>query len=165
MAIIDGKERERYRKVKIDFGLKRFSASRGIMYPSEPRYVQYMQAQAQALTDTINSIIDQFEDITPDIMVGALEPTLEKAKYYCPKDTNELVDSAYLEITSFKGRPRVECGFAKDGKPFYAGYVHEILDYKHEEPTRAKFLEQAMKEDLEAIFKRLGALYWESLFA
>lgn len=144
------------RRIKLGLGLQRVTAP---VYPSEPRYVRQMNAQVKALTEELLSIIDQFEDASEDIMLEALEPTYAKARYYTPIDTGELLDSAYLEKASFRGQPRVEMGFARGGFPRYAVYVHEIPGYHHEPPTRAKFLEQALKEDLSGILTRLAAGY------
>lgn len=118
-----------------------------------------MQAQSRALTNALLSIFDQFIDASEDIMIAALEPTFTKAKVYVPKDTLALLESAYLVKNGSPRKPRVEMGFARGGKPYYAMYVHEILTYKHAAPTRAKFLESAVKEDLSAIYKRLGGEY------
>lgn len=144
------------KRIKLGLGLQRVTSPR---YPSEPGYVQQMNAQVKALTDELLSIIDQFEEVTEDIMLEVLEPTFEKAKYYTPVDTRELVESAYLEKASFRGKPRVEMGFARGGFPRYAVYVHEIPEYRHEAPTRYKFLEQALKEDLSSILARLASSY------
>lgn len=129
------------------------------MYPSEPGYIAQMQAQSRAMTDTLLEILTGFVDISPDIMLDALQPTYELAAKYTPKDTLALVNSEYLEVTSFRGKPRVELGFARGGEPFYAMYVHEIVEYHHEAPTRSKFLQAAMMEDLDGIYERLGEGY------
>lgn len=128
-------------------------------YPSHPAYVQYMRESAALMAEAMLDVIDQFEEVTDDVMLDSLEPVLKKAEYYCPKDTLELVNSSYLEKANFRGQPRVEIGFAKGGNPDYAVYVHEIMDYKHEEPTQAKFLETAVMEDLDGIYERIGAGY------
>lgn len=128
-------------------------------YPSEPGYRRSMIAQSRAITDQLIKIINAFEDVSEDIMIEALEPTMERARYYTPKDTHALVESAYLEKNSFRGKPRVEIGFAKGGEPDYAAYVHEVLEFKHAAPTQAKFLERAVMEDLDGIYKRMGVAY------
>ncbi len=150
------------KKIRVGLG-KQFS--RRTMYPSEAGYIQNVNMQMREITKQVEQVISELEDISEDVIMEALQPTFEKAKYYTPKDTMELVESAYLEKTGFRGKPRVEKGFAKGGSPHYAVYVHEILEYQHAEPTKAKFLEHAMNEDLQMIYKRLGQLYWESLFA
>ena len=92
-------------------------------------------------------------------MLEAMVPIKRKADYYTPVDTGALLESGYLEINSFRGNPRVEIGFGRGGKPFYTVYVHEILEYRHAEPTQAKFLERAVYEDLGGLRTRLVQAY------
>jgi len=144
------------RSVYIGLGKQRVTNP---MFPSEAGYVAQMNEQTRAITDALLKILAGFEDISTDVMLEALQPTYDKAAEYCPKDTLELVNSEYLEVTSFRGKPRVELGFARGGSPPYAVYVHEMIDYKHESPTRSKFLQAAVMEDLDGIMERLGAGY------
>lgn len=132
-----------------------------VVYDSDPAFFDAMQASSKAITDALLGILKGMEDVSEDIILEALEPTFEKAKMYCPKDTHALVNSAYLEKVGFRGRPRVEIGFARGGFPHYAAVVHEALEFKHASPTRAKFLEQAVMEDLDAIRDRIAAGYRE----
>lgn len=148
----------RRRRLRVNIGLQRQSATP--MYPSEPRYVSQMNAAARRMSDTLLNILAQFEEASEDIMLEALEPTMEKAKRYTPVDTGNLKASAYLEVAPFRGKPRVELGFARGGSPKYAMYVHEI-PYTHSPPTSWKFLERALKEDINNIYMRLGAGYRE----
>lgn len=127
--------------------------------PSEPGYVAAVNAAVKALTRDMLSAIQQIKDATPEIIMDILEPTYEKAKVYCPKDTGDLVESAYLESTGDSSRPRVEMGFAKGGFPRYAVYVHEMVQYRHEAPTQAKFLERAVNEDLGELPQRIEDRY------
>lgn len=149
--------KSRARGIKLNLG-KQWVGGEG-RWPSEAGYVSAMASKARALTDDLLAIVNAFEDATPEIIMEALEPTFEKAKYYVPKDTWDLHDSAYLEITSFRGKPRVEMGFARGGNPPYGMFVHEIERYRHASPTRSKFLEAAMKEDLGDIPGRLKSAY------
>jgi hypothetical protein len=147
------------KRLRVNTNIGRRTAG-GFLYPSEPGYFAMMQATSKALVAELNSIIDQFEDVAPDIMLDALEPTMKLADYYCPKDTYATVNSRYLEVTSRKGSaPRVEAGYAKGGKPFYAALVHERTWVPHREPTRSKWLQAAMMEDLSNIFDRVAGSY------
>lgn len=122
------------------------------------RYVRNTQgASTQALTaqfrqqiggilDALGEFIDDFDNLVPEAIVEVLEPTLGKAIEYCPKKTGELVDSAYLEVDSVRRKHVVAIGFGKGGQPDYAVFVHE-MPFKHEEPTRSKFLQAALDED------------------
>jgi hypothetical protein len=145
-------------KLKLKMGLTRVSAP---LYPSEPGFVNAVNEQLKMLADEVQSICDQFEEVSPDIMLEALRPTFQKSQRYCPVKSGELKDSGYLEVTSSSKNPRVEMGYAKGGNPRYAVYVHEILDYAHAPPTRAKWLQAALMEDLDQILLRLGSGYAE----
>ena len=129
------------------------------MYPSEPGYVAQINAQLNDLKRSLNSIVQQFEDVTPQIMYDAVLPTKDLADIYCPKDTGALVESGDVEIISRGKQPWVEVGYAKGGNPFYAVYVHEVVGYRHEPPTRSKWLQAALFEDMGNIQGRLAASF------
>lgn len=139
-------------RLKLKMGLERTTKP---LYASQSNYVALVNAQMKAVQDDIEYILQQFEDVTPEIAYEALKPTFEKSQVYVPKDTMELHDSGYLEVLSFRGNPRVEMGYAKGGKPGYAMYVHEITSYAHKSPTRAKFLQSAVDEDIGSIIDRV----------
>jgi hypothetical protein len=128
-------------------------------FPSEAGLVREVQQNMRDMERRIFAILDDVVEATPEIMLEAMKPIKAKAIYYCPKDTGALRSSAYLEITSFRGNPRVEIGFGRGGNPFYAIYVHEVLEHHHEAPTQAKFLERAVYEDLQGLRLRLEQGY------
>lgn len=150
----------RFRPIKVGVGLQT-NIRRAERFPSEAGYVEGVVSQMKAVTDNLIKVVEQIKNATPEIMYEALVPTLELALEYCPIDTGLLRSSAYLEITEFRGHPRVEMGFARGGQPEYAVSVHENLEWKHEFPTRAKFLEHAMNEDMDNIRSRLEESYKE----
>lgn len=143
-------------KLKLTNGLKNAPKPR---YISEPGYVAKMNAQIKALMVELNSIIKQFEDVTPEVMIEALRPTFEKSQVYVPVQTGDLKRSGYLEQVSGGKNPTVEMGYAKGGNPRYAMYVHEMLSIPRKPPTRAKYLERAIMEDLAQIEARLARSY------
>lgn len=151
------------RNVKLNIGRSMLRSRQDPGYPSDASYTRNMIQQSKELTDTLLGIINALEDVSEDIIIEVLEPTFEKAKVYCPKDTGALVNSAYLEKASFRGKPRVEMGFARGGYPHYAAIVHENLSMRHMDPTRAKFLEQALKEDIGTFETALAMKYKEFL--
>lgn len=128
-------------------------------YASEPGFVSAVNAQMKVLTEELKDIFDQIEGASAEITKEALEPTFEKSKYYCPKDTEALVNSAYLEVNTFRGKPQVEMGYGRGGTPRYAPYVHEMTTYQHAFPTRSKFLEAAIDEDMAVLPTRLADGY------
>lgn len=146
--------RVRRRRLKINTGLQ-FGGS-----GAQGALTADINRQWKQIEDKILSIFNQLEDASEDIMLAALEPTFEKARdVYCPHFTGELRASGYLEVASFRGKPRVEMGFGKGGKPDYTVHVHELPEPYHEPPTRWKFLQAAMMEDLDEIYSRLGVEY------
>jgi len=80
------------------------------------------------------------------VLYNALEPAFELSKEYCPVDTGAMVDSGYLEISTFRGVPTVEIGYGRAGNPPYTVEVHENLEWRHKDPTRAKWLQVALAE-------------------
>lgn len=95
--------------------------------------------------------IEDVEGVLPETLLEALEPTFEKSQVYCPIDKGNMRASGYLEITSFRGEARVEIGYGRGGNPDYTAKQHENLEYKHKEPTRAKWLQVALEEDADQI--------------
>lgn len=139
-------------RLRVNVGKTRVSSPK---YPWEPGYVASIQSQMKQIEDAIKSIVKQFGDATPELVLEAMKPTFEIAKEYCPKDTGALVDSGYLESVGTKTQPRVEIGFARGGQPFYAVLVHENMEMYHASPTRAKFLQAAIEEDMANIERRI----------
>ena len=105
------------------------------------------------------NLVKVMEDTTPSVLFNALLQTYEKSRDYCPVDTGALKASSYLEITSFRGIPTVEVGYGKGGVPDYTARVHENMEWKHKEPTRAKWLQSALAEDADLIQRRITAAY------
>jgi hypothetical protein len=129
-------------------------------YPSESGFVQSVRAQLDELEEIVNSFFDQVVVASPYIAQDALQPTFAKSKEWCPKKTGAMVASGYLEITSLsKVTPRVEMGYGRGGNPFYTVFVHEQVNMYHKPPTRAKWLQAAMLEDLTVLWKRLSDGY------
>lgn len=118
-------------------------------------------ATARSITATLNDILNQFEDpnINGDLIYEALVPTKKLADTYCPVDTGRMKASGYLEKTSFRGNAVVEIGYGRGGDPDYTAYVHEMIDIPHAAPTRAKWLQAAVMEDMEGIRERINQEY------
>ena len=122
----------------------------------------FEQSDTRAARGDMKAVIAQYrrfvkkvEDVTPQILLEALQPTFEKSQTYVPQLTGALKASGYLEITSFRGTPRVEIGYGRGGEPEYAAQQHENLDFHHRAPERAKFLQSALEEDAAEIQARI----------
>jgi hypothetical protein len=128
-------------------------------YPSEKSFVSQVNKGMRDIQKNLEWVIDQFENVTPEIMKDALQPIFDKSQEYVPKRTRALMNSGYLEVTEKGQRPYVELGYAKGGKPGYAAYVHENIEMPHAQPTRSKFLEAAINEEIGTAIDRIEAGY------
>lgn len=123
--------------------------------PSEAAFTQSSRDAMQAIIREYQAWVEYLDLRAPDILMEALEPTLELAKSYTPYHTGALRDSGYLESSYSRGRSQVEIGFGRGGSPDYTAYVHENLDMQHASPTSAKFLEKALEEDWVNVTERI----------
>lgn len=105
----------------------------------------------ESMTSVISSyakLIQYTRNILPECLEDALRPTFEKSQVYVPKKTGTLARSGKL-ITGYKGvRAHAEISYGNEGEVHYAALVHEFTELNHQEPTRAKYLQSAMEEDL-----------------
>ena len=111
-------------------------------------------------------VLKHLETQSEDAVQHALEPMLDKALYYVPKDTLALAESAYLETGIRNGQVVAELGFGKATasataanrkRPAdYAAMVHERPDLYHEPPTQFKFLQTAMQEHMGEVAGRVA---------
>lgn len=88
-------------------------------------------------SDEVSDSASKLQRLNMNILEQIAVTILKRSLYYCPIDTGNLRDSARLIRTS--------SGFAIRYYADYAVYVHE-LDYRHNNPTRKKFLEDAAYE-------------------
>lgn len=133
-------------------GRKRLAKSIDASTQTDTRSARVGMAQ---IIRNYRKFVQNVEEAMPEILYEALGPTFEKSQEYCPVDTGALVESGYLEITEFRKRSRVEIGYGLGGSPEYTAKVHENMEYKHEAPTRAKWLQIALEEDAEEIQMRI----------
>ena len=100
----------------------------------------------QGIIENYKAFAAHVNEMVPEVLMEAMGPAFALSAKYCPKDTRALVESGYLQIVSLRNRPTVEIGYGKFGRPEYAAVVHENTVWRHKAPTRAKFLETALKE-------------------
>lgn len=133
------------RSVRFRVGRQRLSKT---VRPSEANYTRQIRSQMKHIEDTITRLVSAIEGLTPEALEYAVQPIFDKSQHYVPVDTQALKNSGFIEaeVTSKGGRAVVAYG--KGGKPEYAVFVHEMVDYKHDAPTQAKFLEQAANEHM-----------------
>lgn len=121
-----------------------------------------LNSSLQAITSEVAGFVAHMKDVTPDILVEALEPTFGKALEYCPVgETGRLRASGYLEVERYRDLPVAVMGFGRGGNPEYTVYVHEI-PATHAPPTQAKWLQNALDEDFFSIVSSLPQLVSEA---
>lgn len=130
-------------------------STRTFKFESQRAYTHLAKSSLQNVLGRFNTFIQNVENTTPQILYDAVKPTYELSQKYCPKDTGDLRASGYIKATG----QFVEVGYAKAGKPWYAVYVHEKVENYHYPPTRAKWLQVALEEDLPNIKTRLAGYY------
>jgi hypothetical protein len=123
------------------------------------------KTQTKMLLEDMRSLYLHIGNRSPDVLYNALIDTTYKSRVYCPKDTLALVKSSRLSssdpvvstngVSREKASARISYGINED--PFYAITVHEVLFYRHKAPTRAKFLEQPVKEDQKLIEAKISS--------
>ncbi len=118
----------------------------------------------------LDAFAKHLTDQSAPILFQGLIDTFRKARdIYCPTSAGKIAyagserrgrkggdlrRSGYLEKVTSGKRTTIQIGFGKTFKGIlvdYAGFVHERLDLHHDSPTRAKFLQSAMDEDLPEI--------------
>jgi len=120
-------------------------------------FESYVRKQSKGLIDNFVAWTEHMEEQAADVLMEALQPTFDKSQELVPKDTGDLQRSGYLEKGRVAGRPTVEIGYARGGVPHYAVLQHENLEFYHDPPTSAKFLERPLLEDSNNIQKRIVA--------
>lgn len=115
--------------------------------------------------------IDGLDELTRALVLGGREAVtvmgrelyahgtevLERSVSITPIDTGALRSSAGMEGPEVSGRTvTVRLGFGGAAIP-YAVEQHENLEYYHEPPTQAKYLEQPTVESADKLYSRLKA--------
>jgi hypothetical protein len=118
-------------------------------------YASAIASQMQQIENAYEQLFTAAVGASPEIIYSALIPTKALAEYYTPVKTGKLRASSYLEVTDRGEMPRVELGFARNGDPPYAAYVHEMVQNVHASPTRSKFLQAAVLEDMDNVKTRI----------
>lgn len=144
------------RLVRARVGAARISAD---TEPSEASYTRLIREQMKGIEQALSEVVRQISEATPEILAEALQPTFDKSQTYVPVKSGELKKSGYLEVRKGAAGATVEIGYARRGYPPYAVFVHELTSYQHQTPTRSKFLQAAIEEDMEAIQGRIASAY------
>lgn len=113
-----------------------------------------------AVIDQYSRMIKSLKTVTPDALENAMMPAFEKSQEYVPFKTGALKASGKLSVTR-SDPPEAEITYGTNENPnvWYAALVHEFVWLNHEPPTRAKYLQAAMEEELDAMMTSLAIDY------
>ncbi len=139
-------------KLKIRVGRQ---AIRRTLNPDEAGYTRSIRAQVKNLEKAWEFFISQVDDVLPKILEEALQPTFDLSQKYVPVKSGRLKASGLFEVKTTAKKPRVELSYGKGGEPPYAVIVHEFTHLNHKSPTRAKYLQAAVEEDLGKVMERI----------
>lgn len=121
-----------------------------------------MQSARRDMADIIRKyedLIKSFESMTPTFLFNAMKPVYNRSQVYVPRKTGKLADSADMRfMLSDEGKPMVALTYGGPDVP-YAPIVHEFVWLNHEPPTRAKYLQSALEEELDAFLVSLAVDY------
>jgi hypothetical protein len=141
-------------RVKAGVGQQRFAkAEHG--FPEHVKGVPLRQGLAGILAN-FQTFVNNVKDVTPGILEEIVRPTFEKSQMECPQLTGELVQSGYFEVVRRGPVTTLQMGYGRNNTPDYAIYVHE-MPYKHAAPTKAKFLQGPLEEDMPQYEAKLAA--------
>lgn len=105
------------------------------------------------------SLIRHLKRVTPTILFNAMMPVRNKAAIYVPKKTGALMASENIETgVDSRGNPVVSLTYG-DGIAYYAALVHEQVHLNHAPPTRAKYLQSALEEEMDSFLTSIAIDY------
>ena len=119
------------------------------------QFTESARASMAGIIQRFQEVINNIKGATIESLEEAMTPTFDKAQLYCPKKTGALVESGEM-ILGTNADDSAYCRIASGGGGTipYAAIVHERTDLHHEPPTRSKYLQSAVEEDLGNIKSR-----------
>lgn len=115
-----------------------------VVSPSEAGYIGAIKSQMDVILKNLERAIEHINFYTPEAVRFGLEPIYDESQILVPVDKGVLKASGFIETRSGTVHHTTVIGYGKYGNPHYAAMVHERLDLRHEAPTQAKYLEQAI---------------------
>ncbi len=149
------------RKIRFRVGSRRITPS---IDPTTANYTRQIRTQMKSVEEGFTRFVDIIQANTPAAIEKVLTPIFHRSQELVPVKTGKLKASGFIEIRkSGKTRVQGEVGYARSGVPHYAVMQHENLDFQHKEPTQAKFLQQAVEENLNGALDQAAGVYAETL--
>lgn len=131
--------------------------------PSEAYYIQSIRQQMSAISTRLHRVVQHIDKVTPEATKFGLQAIYDESQKLVPVDTGRLKASAFIETRKTARGAEAFLGYGKAGDPPYAGIVHERMDFYHQPPTQAKFLEEAVFRRIQDFRRRVEG-YMKGLF-
>lgn len=150
-----------FKQVQAGFDFKKLPGRVRAGSPASYRkvYTEDARAAMAQIIANYNTLINTLKSATPEILLAAMQPVFDKSQEYCPVDTSALVTSGIMfPETDIAGRQSVRIQYGDESAP-YAALVHEMVWLNHEPPTRAKYLQQAMEEEIDSFLSSIAIDY------
>lgn len=141
------------RQVRFKVGRQRLD---GNVRPSQANYTRQIREQMKVIEDNLMRVIKGIEGLTPEALEYGVQPIYDKSQVYVPVKTGDLKVSGFVDSGVTSRGARVVVSYGKGGKPEYAVFVHEMVDFQHDAPTQAKFLEYAVDEHINEVAPRVA---------
>lgn len=126
--------------------------SRAYAMSTDSNFAANIKAAMDAITENYKGLVSHVQEGLGDVIVEALQPSMDESQELVPFRTGALHDSAYGPEVVARGRGiAVEMGYARGGFPTYAVAVHENIDVFHQPPTQSKFLQSPLEANAEQI--------------
>lgn len=139
------------RRVRLTVGRQRLG--KGVR-PSEAGYTRAIRAQMQSIEDNITRAVEGIKDLTPEALEYGVQPIFDESQRQVPVKTHALKDSGFIDTSITSKGARAVVAYGKGGKPGYGVFVHEMVDYYHAPPTKAKFLEDPANAHMDEVPER-----------
>lgn len=117
------------------------------------------QASMSTIISRYEAMIGRLRGITPVALRDAMLPAFNKSQVYVPKKTGALMASGQLNVFPAEGDITEAEIIYGDEEAWYAALIHEAVWLNHAAPTRAKYLQNAMEEELDAFLVSVAVDY------
>lgn len=120
------------------------------------------RASMQDVVQNYAKLVRHLKGITPDALRNALDPVFLKSQIYVPVSTGTLKETGQIRVEGVGDTLEGSITYG-DARAWYAAIVHEYVWLNHESPTRAKYLQAAMEEELDSFMVSLTVDYATAL--
>lgn len=112
--------------------------------------------QMANIRNNLRKVLRKIDNATGPAIVFGMQPIFDESQILVPVKTGALKRSGFLDVERRGGGASAAIGYAKKGEPLYAIIQHERLDFSHQAPQQAKYLEEAVNRHIDKIQPRVA---------